>query len=152
MCEGALRTLAFTYALQNSKRCKEHKEPDARKRFTLLLQREMNRVRTRIEYRRFLIEGVPKTSLAINPRGSAYFWQYTEHRTGRIRRSSILRNSLGRRVAPQKRNRKHQDQNEQTQQTKFNHRIAEHHCAVVRPRRLSPERGHFQTDYKHAPD
>src|SRR5258706_4048627 len=104
MCEGALRTLAFTYALQNSKRCKEHKEPDARKRFTLLLQREMNRLRTRIEYRRFLIEGVPKTRLSIYPRDSAYFWQYTQHRTARIPKACILHNSLGRRVAPQKRN------------------------------------------------
>jgi hypothetical protein len=32
---------------------------------------------------------------------------------------------LGRGVAPQKRNRKYQDQNEQTQQTQFNHGIAE---------------------------
>ena len=63
MREGALRTLAFTYALQNSKRCKEHKEPDARKRFTLLLQREMNRVRTRIEYRRFLIDRSPENEV-----------------------------------------------------------------------------------------
>ena len=63
MCEGALRTPAFTYALQNSKRCKEHKEPDARKRFTLLLQREMNRVRTRIEYRRFHIDRSPENEV-----------------------------------------------------------------------------------------
>ena len=82
MCEGALRTLAFTYALQNSKRCKKHKEPDARKRFTLLLQREMNRVRTRSECRRFLMDRSPENEFVNYPRGSAYFWQYTEHRTG----------------------------------------------------------------------